>query len=360
MLQRVLTLSALLVLASQNLFSQKYSNEFLTIGVGARSHGMGGAQVAHNQDITAGFWNPAGLAGIESPMQIGAMHAEWFAGIAQYDYLSFGKSLNRDKGSYLGLSVIRLGVDDIPYTINLVNTDGTVNYDNLSSFSAADYAIMGSYAQKMKIPGLTVGASAKIVHRVVGKIGKSWGFGTDIGAQYSRGNLRFGFMAKDITTTFNAWSFNLTDREKAVFDSTKNEIPTNSLEITRPRFIPGMSWVKRFGEKYTLLSALDLEISTDGQRNVLVSSKAFNLEPRIGFELDYKRLVQIRAGISNFQKVKSDFDLEKEKLTLQPNFGLGLKLGKVQLDYALTDVGNISQSLYSHIFSMRIDLKNRG
>jgi hypothetical protein len=57
--------------------------------------------------------------------------------------------------------------------------------------------------------------------------------------------------------------------------------------------------------------------------------------------------------------VKDDFNVNKENLTFQPNFGIGLQLGRVQLDYALTDIGNVSQVLYSHIFSLKLNLKER-
>ena len=44
-------------------------------------------------------------------------------------------------------------------------------------------------------------------------------------------------MLKDITTTFNAWSFSFTEEEKEVLDLTGNEIPIQSLEITKPTII---------------------------------------------------------------------------------------------------------------------------
>ena len=96
----------------------KYSNEFLSIGAGARAQGLSSSMVAHVNDVSAGFWNPAGLTQIEVPFQISAMHAEWFAGIAKYDYLSFAKPLKGDNNSAFGLSVIRLGIDNIPNTLN--------------------------------------------------------------------------------------------------------------------------------------------------------------------------------------------------------------------------------------------------
>jgi hypothetical protein len=102
-----------------------------------------------------------------------------------------------------------------------------------------------------------------------------------------------------------------------------------------------------------------MEFTTDGQRNVLVSSKSINIDPRLGLELDYKQFLQLRGGVGNFQRVKDDFSPEKERLSLQPNFGVGMRLGRLQIDYALTDIGNVSEVLYSHIFSLRLDLKQR-
>jgi hypothetical protein len=356
---RLIITLVLPMLCSSSAFSQKYSNEFLAIGVGGRAHGMSGAQSAVVDDLTAAYWNPAGLTRIEAPLQVAAMHAEWFAGVGQYDYLSFGKSLNPERKSYLAFTLIRLGIDQIPYTINLVEADGTINYDNLSEFSAADYAVMGSYARQLKNPAFSVGGTVKVIRRVIGSFGGAWGFGADLGAQYRKGNLTLGLQGRDLTTTFNAWSFNLTEKEKQVFAQTSNEIPVSNTEITRPRFLLGAAYQLRLGQKSTLLPALDLEWTTDGQRNVLISSKAFNIDPRFGLEFDYQRNVQLRAGLGNFQRVKDDFDPNKEKLTLQPNFGVGLKLGRLQLDYALTDIGNVSQVQYSHVFSVRINFRER-
>lgn len=359
MKKRLPLIALLLVSGISAAFSQKYSNEFLAIGVGGRAHGMSGAQTAVTNDISAAYWNPAGLTQIEAPLQLAAMHAEWFAGVGQYDYIAFGKSLNRDRRSYLAFSLIRLGIDQIPYTINLVEPDGTINYDNLTEFSAADYALMGSFARQMRNPALSIGGTVKVVRRVIGTIGSSWGFGADFGAQYRKGNLSVGLMARDVTTTFNAWSFTLTEREKEVFTSTGNEIPASNTEITRPRFVLGAAYKLKVGPKTTLLPAVDAELTTDGQRNVLVSTENFNLETRFGLEADYNGFVQLRAGVGNFQRVKDDFNPDKEVLTLQPNFGIGLRLGRVQLDYALTDIGNVSQVQYSHIFSLRLDFKER-
>lgn len=347
------------VLAVPLLSAQKYSNEFLAIGVGARAHGMSGAQTAVTNDLTAAYWNPAGLCEIKAPVQLAAMHAEWFAGVGKYDYIGFAKSLSARKNAYFALSVIRLGIDQIPYTINLVEPDGRINYDNVTEFSAADYAVMGSYARSLRVPGLSAGGTVKIIRRVIGTFGNSWGFGADAGAQYRKGRWMFGLQARDLTTTFNVWSFSLTEREKEVFTATGNEIPQSEAEITKPRFVLGAARKCSIGSKTTLLPALDLECTTDGQRNVLVSSKSFNMDARLGVEADYDGFVQLRVGAGNFQRAKDDFNPDKERLSFQPNFGIGLQWGRLQIDYALTDIGNVAQVQYSHIVSLRLNFKEK-
>ena len=63
----------------------KYAGEFLAIGVGGRALGMGGAYVAVANDVTSGYYNPAGLIHLNYP-QIELMHEERFGSLVNYDY----------------------------------------------------------------------------------------------------------------------------------------------------------------------------------------------------------------------------------------------------------------------------------
>ena len=176
-----LTLIALILCLAAPASAQfrKYSNEFLNIGAGARGLAMGGAQVASSQDGTAGYWNPAGLTGIKDYPVLSLMHAEYFAGIGKYDYLSLAIPMT-DKKRTLGISLLRFGVDDIPNTLFLVEPDGSINYNNIRSFSSADYAFLISYAQSIKKTenkSLSFGINAKVIHRNVGTFASAWGFG---------------------------------------------------------------------------------------------------------------------------------------------------------------------------------------
>lgn len=333
----------------------KYSNEFLAIGVGARALGMANSNISSVNDVTAGYWNPAGLMGIQSDFQIGAMHSEYFAGIAKYDYVGLAKPL--DSVSTLGVSFIRFGIDDIPNTIELIDPAGNIDYNRITSFSVADYAFMVSYARKMGIPGLRLGGNLKVIHRSVGEFAKAWGFGLDLGAQYTRNNWRFAAVARDLTSTFNAWNYTLNERTVEVFQQTGNEIPENDLEITLPRVLLGVAHEVQFGKNFQLITELNLDATFDGKRNVLISADPVSVDPHIGLEAGYGGFIFVRAGVGNIQRV-TEVD-GNEKFTIQPNIGMGLKIKGISIDYALTDIGDQSVALYSNVFSLKFDIRKR-
>ena len=341
--------------------AQKYSNEFLTIGVGARAHAMGTAVVAGQQDIYATAWNPAGLAGLdaEAGLEIGAMHAEWFGGVGNYDFLGFTLPLS-EKNQRLGFSIIRFGIDQIPNTLSLYEADGTINFDNLREFSAADYAFLGTYARAyQRARGtLRVGGNVKVVRRVIGQFAGSWGFGLDLGVQLERSKWTYALLARDVTTTFNAWSFNFTEDERTVLELQDNEVPISSVETTRPTLVLAAN--RRFGitDKISLAAELNLIATTDGRRNTLVSADPVSLDPAFGLEAAYADFVFVRAGVSQLQRIQ-DFD-QVERLNSRPSLGLGLKVGKLNVDYAYTDLGDDDgRSTYSHIVSLRLGLPKR-
>ncbi|UOQ64890.1 PorV/PorQ family protein [Hymenobacter volaticus] len=311
----------------------KYSNEFLNIGVGGRALGMGKVQVSLAQDATAGYWNPAGLLNQKAKYDAVLMHSELFSGIVKNDYAAFSMPL--DDKSAIGISALRLGVDDIADTRNLINEYGYIQYDQIRYFSVADYAVLLSYARRIgNIEGLKVGANAKIVYRNVGDFANAWGFGIDAGVQYDKNDWHFGLMARDITTTVNAWTINSEKLNPVPGDPTV--IPANSTEVTLPRFVLGAARLVKLPGEFTALAAVDLELTTDGQRNTLVSSKLASIDPRAGLEVGFKNLVFLRGGVSNFQKIKAFTN--KEEWKMQPSLGVGVALSGLRLDLALSQL----------------------
>ena len=338
-----------LLMVSQT--SRKYSNEFLNIGVDASALGMSNAVVAGSNDVNSGYWNPAGLVHLEDS-EIAIMHSSYFANIANYNYIAFAMPL--DDRSALGISLIRFGVDDILDTTQLIDQQGVINYDRINLFSAADYALTFSYARKLPITGLNYGVNAKVIRRIIGDFASSWGFGLDVGIQFESNNWKFGLMARDITTTFNAWAIDA-DRLQDIKDAIpgQNQEEPDATELTLPKLQLGMSKLFTFNYDYTLRTEIDL-ICRFEENNDVISSSFVSINPALGLEFGYTDLVFFRAGIGNFQ---NELQLDNSSpLTFQPNFGVGFKYNGIFLDYAFTDIGDQSAALYSNVFSLKIDL----
>ncbi|MCF6297438.1 MAG: PorV/PorQ family protein [Flavobacteriaceae bacterium] len=346
--------SILFLVISQFTFGQafrNFSNEFLNLGVDAAAFGMGKAVIASSQNVNSIYWNPAGLTAVID-YQGSLMHAEYFQGIGKYDYIGFAKPI--DGRSTFALSLIRFGVDDILNTTELIDNQGNINYNNISLFSAADYAFNVAYARKMLLNNLSLGLNAKIVHRRIGDFASSWGFGLDFGLQYETDNKwRFGLMLRDITTTFNAWSIDQNE-----FDKIQNAIPgenqtqPETLELTKPKAQLGVSKSFPIFGDFNLLTEVDLNMRFS-ETNDLISTPFLSIDPAIGFQIDYINLVFLRAGVNNFQNF-TDFD-ESKSLSIEPSFGVGFKYKGIQIDYALVNIGGASGTLFSNVFSVKVD-----
>ncbi|SRR5579871_111121 len=358
-----LTLTGVMLCFAASAQFEKYSNEFLNIGAGARGMSMGNAQVASVTDGTAGYWNPAALTFVKDQPQLNLMHSEYFAGIGKYDFANLVLPL-KDNKRVLALTLLRFAVDDIPNTVFLVQPDGSINFSNITTFSSADYAFLLSLAQQIKSSGSTnisFGINAKVIHRIAGNFASAWGFGFDAGALFSGSRWKLGIMAKDVTTTFNAWSYSIDEQMREVFYVTNNDIPIKSTELTAPQLVLGGSYNFKLSKKLNLLAEADLDITFDGPRNEVVSSNPVSIDPRIGLELSYNNVFFVRAGMDNFQKVLDDKDTTNQKKIwiYQPSVGAGFKIGDVQIDYAFTNLANQSNPLYTHVFSLKVDLRSR-
>ena len=101
----------LLLIVTSNVWGENYTGDFLTVGVGARSMGLGGAYVGISNDVTATYWNPAGL-GLIKGVQVCLMHGARSSGLGNYNYV--GAAHRFQEHFSVGASWIRYGVDDIP------------------------------------------------------------------------------------------------------------------------------------------------------------------------------------------------------------------------------------------------------
>lgn len=306
----------------------KYAGEFLALGVGARPLGMGGAAVALVNDVTSGYWNPAGLAAINYPQLI-FMHAENFGGIVGYDYAAFAFPFQTNKS--FGISVARLGVADIPDTRGVWDdsrkdfTDEAkrIGVDALiTRFNAADYVAMFSYAATSG-NALSYGMTAKIVYRNIGSFASAKGIGFDIGAIYRTAQgILLGASIQDVTTTFVSWS---TGRNELI-------APTAKLGA-------GYALDALYG-RITL--GADADARFEGRRRAAhfhVGNVSLNF--RGGAEYAYQDAVAFRLGLDDIGRI---------------TLGAGVKLSKLNIDYAFAKFDGADQIGNSHRISLQIEL----
>jgi hypothetical protein len=306
----------------------KYAGEFLAIGVGGRALGLGGAYAALANDVTAGYWNPAGLSQIVYP-QVTLMHDERFGSLINYDYGAV--AIPMGVTTSLGLSVIRLGVDGIPDTRNaLIDNNGNgrfddadrLDYSKISYFNAADWAIYFTYSKKAT-DDFAYGANLKFIRRDL-SVASATGIGFDVGVQYRLfDKLLLGANFQDVTTTLVAWS------------TGTNELISPTLKVGSAYFIE--AWGGRFAP------AFDVDFRFENRKsasNLHVGPLSADLHG--GVEFDFRNLVALRAGYSDIGSL---------------NFGAGVHLPKFDIDYTFSKFDGTNQLGNTHRISLTFTLQ---
>ena len=335
-------------LAAQKL--AKYGADFLAGGVGGRALGMGGTHVGVVQDVSAVYWNPAGLAGIEYP-EVAYMHSERFAGIVSFDYA--GGAMPLSKTSTVGITIIRSGVDDIPNTLNAWDAERNQPKPNpenfIERFSAADYAFMLSYARSFT-DELTVGVTGKLIRRTIGDFADAWGYSFDAGVQWASGRWVLGANVQDLSTMLQSWSINNVELGE-LSEIYEQDLPDGGTFLVLPVVRLGAGYTVPFSQSMLLL-AVDMDVAFDGQQAFVLNTGDISYHPRVGVEYVFKEVVALRGGISRLL-VSDDLGVD-----LTPNVGVGLRLNQITIDYGFGDFAGVSSDLgFSHRISARLVLQ---
>lgn len=283
-------LSILLLTGSLNADDAGQESLF-SIGTGARSMGMGGGFISLSDDVSAVYYNPAGLAFIDY-QEFSLMHVDLFEGTI-YDFGGYAYP-HFDFGSF-GIGYFRIGTDDI------IRRDDFVDQ---GSFDYSTSQLLFSYSRNL-YENFSYGISLKLVHQSLDTY-SDYGFGADIGflAKFY-GKYSAGFVLRDIYPA-----------EIKLASTTETTPITIALGMAvREINITEMSYVN---------ATIDLE-------------KIENRSTKIhtGAEFVYDKTYALRAGYD-----KDNFA-----------FGAGLKFGNFKFDYAYKLMDHISDS---HRFSLSI------
>lgn len=300
------------------------SAPFLEIGVGARAIGMGGAFVATANDITAMYWNPAGLGDLHTFQTI-YIHTNWLADIS-FDYA--GLIIPLQNIGTLGLNITMLNMGDMDVR--------TVDYPDGTGerFSATDMAIGVSYGFNLT-NRFAFGFNLKYIHQQIWKE-QARGFAIDIGTMYDTPfeGLRLGAALTNFGTDMR-----MTGNDLLVYyDSDAYNSGNNDKIITE---LKTDSWPLPLN--FQLGAALDF-LSTETH---LFTFEADAVHPlgnsesmHLGLEYGFKKQIFLRAGYRNLFLQDSE-----ENFT----FGGGIDLNIIEnmrfgLDYAFADFGRLENA----------------
>ncbi len=175
-------LTCFLLLTSNFLFAQSdrstakvgtTAGQFLKIGAGARSIGMGGAYTGLSNDIYGVYYNPAGIANEDGNSQVTFNHANWLADIS-YDFAA------------ASINIPDLGVLFADLTSLSVPQDKVRTFDypdgNGEYWDASSIAIGVGFARKLT-DRFSFGFQAKYIREAIWNESAN-GFAVDVGTYY--------------------------------------------------------------------------------------------------------------------------------------------------------------------------------
>ena len=279
---------------------KKYAGEFLYLGAGSRILAMGGAGTAVANDVTATYWNPAGLMEAKG-LQVEFMHSKQFISSIQNNFLAASIPINDHQS--LGLSLLYLTVNGIKDSRQAFNeADQKVDYSKIRIFNTGDYVAVFSYASNYKNL-VNFGVNLKTIYRNYHSA-KAYGVGLDLGLKYFWKNLAAGLIIRDVTSTIMAW------------DNGTRELITPSA---------------RFGLSYVFhIPKLNLDIQPAADFNFLLENRRYasqnhlgplSLDTFWGAEFRYGRWIALRAGLDDLNRFST---------------GIGINIPKISFDYSFT------------------------
>jgi hypothetical protein len=322
---KIIVITSLSLLLTSGLFAQSLSKsgttvaQFLKIDIGARAIGMGGAFVATADDISAIYWNPAGLA-LNPSGEAFFNHTDWFLDIAM-EYAAVAVFV--PGVGTLGGFISSMGMDDM-----IVRTEERPEGTG-EMFGAGGLALGLSYS-RMLTERFSFGFNAKYISEYISH-SKATGFAFDIGLLYSipilnefrigRSILNFG--SKMQLDGRDLYEIQQIGGPGGNLINTKIEVDEWDLPLT---FRVGVAADLVKSDAHRLTTAVDAIHPNDHTEFI-----------NTGFEYSWNELFMARAGY------KAVFQEDTEQgLTL--GFGLHMRIVdhvKVKVDYSYQEFNRL-------------------
>ncbi len=180
----MIVVAVMLGLVSALIADNNHNKPYLRMGYGAKGMAMGGTGTAYMNDITAAYWNPAGLAKI-ADYQVGIDYTDGLGLDRTTSYAGLGM---RFKYGYLALSWLNAGVTGFDGYDATGNSTGT--------YDAQDNNINISLATRTG--KFLWGSSIKMYFDNIDD-DKTTGFGMDLGMMYEMNEyISFGAHVRDV------------------------------------------------------------------------------------------------------------------------------------------------------------------
>lgn len=303
------------------------SAQFLKIGVGPRAVGMGGAFTAVADDINSIYWNPAGLARMNSK-EAYFNHVDWITDV-NLDYAGYGMDISGF--GTIGAFVSVLSMGDMAVR-TLESPEGTGEF-----FSVGSLLLGISYARNLT-DEFSIGFNVKYINEHIWHESAS-SIAFDIGTLYSISFLNQFRLAASISNFGTKMRLEGRDiLQITTVGAGEGNIINTNLELDEFE----LPLIFRFG------AAVDAIKSDENRLTVAVDAVHPNDNSEhvnTGLEYTWNETFFIRGGY------KSLFENEGEQgLTL--GVGINYRLVeavKVKFDYAYQDFGRLNDVHYFSI-----------
>lgn len=290
------------------------ASSFLEIPVGARSIGMGEAYVSAVDEVSALYWNPAGITRINQN-QATFQNTDWFVDTKLY----YTASVFKLREIYLGFSILVFDGGEMDVrTLNFPEGTG-------ERFSVQDISLGVTYAQKLT-ENFSLGGNLKFVQNRIWRMRAST-LALDLGFLYQT-----PFERLDLGFSISNFGGEMTLRGDNTYVPVDLDPVNSGNNDGIPADLRTNAWdlplIFRIGVTGELIRTIDhrLIVSTDA-----VYPNNNNNYINTGSEYAFKRVFFLRAGYSNLF-VKDNYGLGHLR------FGVGIKpIEKIAIDYALSD-----------------------